>query len=73
MPETSHALLLHPPISGLVVLDIDVRHGGDANVQVNEQMAAHGRSWPAAWLRARGLEAAAESWMRYSEGGGNRP
>jgi hypothetical protein len=56
-----------------VVLDIDVRHGGDANVQVNEQMAAHGRSWPAAWLRARGLEAAAESWMRYSEGGGNRP
>ena len=58
---------------GPVALSFVGMAGRDANVQVNEQMAAHGRSWPAAWLRARGLEAAAESWMRYSEEGGNRP
>jgi type IV secretion system protein VirB4 len=58
---------------GPVALSFVGMAGRDANVQVNEQMTAHGRSWPAAWLRARGLEAAAESWMRYSEEGGNRP
>jgi type IV secretion system protein VirB4 len=58
---------------GPVALSFVGMAGRDANVQANEQMAAHGRSWPAAWLRARGLEAAAESWMRYSEEGGNRP
>ena len=58
---------------GPVALSFVGMAGRDANVQINEQMTAHGRPWPAAWLRARGLEAAAESWMRYSEEGGNRP
>jgi type IV secretion/conjugal transfer VirB4 family ATPase len=41
--------------------------GREAIVQANDQMAAHGRLWPAAWLRARGLEPAAEAWTRYFE------
>jgi type IV secretion system protein VirB4 len=46
--------------------------GREAIVQVNEQMAAHGRLWPAAWLRARGLATTAQVWMRHFEEGGNR-
>ena len=48
--------------------------GRESIVQVNELMAAHGRRWPAAWLRGRGLEVAAEAWMRYfEEEGGSLP
>jgi type IV secretion system protein TrbE len=46
--------------------------GREAIVQVNEQMSIHGQQWPAAWLRARGLETAAKAWMQVAEGG-NRP
>ena len=46
--------------------------GREAIVQVNEQMVTHGRLWPAAWLRARGLEKTAQVWMRHFEEGGNR-
>src|SRR5207253_5758930 len=46
--------------------------GREAIVQVNEQMVTHGRLWPAAWLRALGLESTAQVWMRHFEEGGNR-
>jgi hypothetical protein len=38
--------------------------GREAVVQVNEEMAAYRQLWPAAWLRVRGLEPAAEAWMK---------
>jgi len=46
--------------------------GREAIVQVKEQMTAHGRQWPAIWLSARGLDAAARAWIRHEEGG-NQP
>ena len=59
---------------GPVALSFVGMAGREALVQVNEQMAAHGRRWPATWLRGRGLEVAAEAWMRYfEEEGGNLP
>jgi len=58
---------------GPVALSFVGMAGREAIAQVNEQMATHGRQWPVAWLRARGLEVAAEAWMRYSEEGGSRP
>jgi type IV secretion system protein TrbE len=50
---------------GPVALSFVGMAGREAIVQVNEQMTTHGRLWPAAWLRARGLEPAAAAWMRH--------
>jgi len=44
--------------------------GRDATVQAKAHMAAHGRRWPAAWLRSRGLDAAAKAWIGHAEAGG---
>jgi len=57
---------------GPVALSFVGMAGREAIVQVNEQMSIHGRLWPAAWLRARGLETAAKAWMQVAEGG-NQP
>jgi type IV secretion system protein VirB4 len=50
---------------GPVALSFVGMAGREAIVQVNEHMATHGRLWPAAWLRRRGLEPAAVTWMTY--------
>lgn len=47
--------------------------GRDATVQVKDHLTAHGRRWPAAWLRGRGLDAAAKAWIAHAEAGGNQP
>jgi type IV secretion system protein VirB4 len=57
---------------GPIALSFVGMAGREAIVQVNEQMSIHGRQWPAAWLRARGLETAAKAWMQVAEGG-NQP
>jgi len=57
---------------GPVALSFVGMAGREAIGQVNEQMSIHGRQWPAAWLRSRGLETAAKAWMRVAEGG-NQP
>ena len=57
---------------GPIALSFVGMAGREAIVQVNEQMSIHGRLWPAAWLRARGLETAAKAWMQVAEGG-NHP
>jgi hypothetical protein len=36
--------------------------GREAVGKVRDLVAAHGESWPAAWLRYRGLPEAAEAW-----------
>ena len=58
---------------GPIALSFVGMAGREAIVQVKEQMTAHGRLWPAAWLRSRALEAAATAWMRQVEEGGNQP
>jgi type IV secretion system protein VirB4 len=57
---------------GPVALSFVGMAGREAIVQVNEHVRTHGRQWPAAWLRARGLETAAKAWMQVAEGG-NQP
>ena len=57
---------------GPVALSFVGMAGREAIVQVKEQMTAHGRQWPAIWLSARGLDAAARAWIRHEEGG-NQP
>src|SRR5438309_2782712 len=57
---------------GPVALSFVGMAGREAIVQVKEQMTAHGQRWPATWLSARGLDAAARAWMRHEEGG-NQP
>jgi len=58
---------------GPVALSFVGMAGREAIVQVKEQMTAHGQRWPASWLSARGLDAAAQAWMRQVEEGGNQP
>ena len=54
---------------GPIALSFVGMAGREAIVQVNEQVRTHGPKWPAAWLRSRGLETAAEAWMQVPEGG----
>jgi len=58
---------------GPVALSFVGMAGRETMVQVNEQIATHGQRWPAAWLRSRGLEAAAKAWLRQVEQGGTQP
>ena len=51
---------------GPVALSFVGMAGRDAIVSVNELMATHRLTWPAEWLRARGLVAAADAWRRLS-------
>jgi len=57
---------------GPIALSFVGMAGREAIVQVNEQVTTHGRKWPAAWLRSRGLETAAKAWTHAAEGG-NQP
>ena len=41
--------------------------GREARVRIESMMAAHGATWPAHWLRARGLPAAADTWQRCAD------
>jgi type IV secretion/conjugal transfer VirB4 family ATPase len=58
---------------GPVALSFVGMAGREAIVQVKDLITAHGRLWPATWLRSRGLDAAAKAWMRQVERGGNQP
>src|SRR2546427_27747 len=57
---------------GPVALSFVGMAGRDAIVSVNELITTHRLTWPAEWLRARGLGAAADAWRRLS-GGENAP
>jgi len=58
---------------GPVALSFVGMAGREAFSQVNEQMRVHGRQWPAAWLQARGLGAAAKAWLTHVNHGGDQP
>jgi type IV secretory pathway VirB4 component len=51
---------------GPVALSFLGMAGREAVVKVNELMATHRGAWPAAWLRHRGLDEAADAWMEHA-------
>src|SRR4030095_8688934 len=55
---------------GPVALSFVGMAGREAIVQATDHMNTHGRLWPAAWLRTRGLETAAKG-MGHGDGGGD--
>ena len=52
---------------GPVALSFAGMAGREAITTVNTLVATHGPTWPAEWLRTRGLSEAADRWRRLSE------
>ncbi len=52
---------------GPVALSFTGVAGRDAITNVNTLTTTHGPTWPAEWLRTRGLSEAADRWLRLSQ------